>query len=110
VAEPLRAGSLRRGAAAAEDTVLGLRPGFVLLRNGQCCEDKIYLELGEAAEAATWWQHNNAPDGDLITVGAITELPISVERLRSICPGRSIPGRPRFSRPGWADPGRPGRR
>ncbi len=93
-------------APAAGDTTLGLLPGFVLLRNGQCCEDKIYLELGVAAEAAAWWQHNSAPHGDLITVGAITELRVPVEQLRALCPGRSVPGRPRFSRPGWADPGR----
>jgi hypothetical protein len=103
VAESLQAEG--GGAAAAEPGALGLQPGFVLLRNGQCCEDKIYLELGLAAEAAAWWQHNNASDGDRITVGAITELRIPIDQLRSLCPGRSIPGRPRFSHPGWADPG-----
>lgn len=96
-------------APAARGTPLGLLPGFALLRNGQCCEDKIYLELGVAVEAAAWWQHNNAPGGDLITVGAITDLRVPVEQLRALCPGRSIPGRPRFSRPGWADPAPPGR-
>jgi hypothetical protein len=96
-------------APAAGDTSLGLLPGFALLRNGQCCEDKIYLELGVAAEAAAWWQHNNAPGGDLITVGAIIALRVPVEELKALCPGRSIPGRPRFSRPGWADPGSPAR-
>jgi len=101
--------AVRDVAPAAGDTPLGLLPGFVLLRNGQCCEDRIYLELGVAAEAAAWWQHNNAPDGDLITVGAIFALRVPVEQLQALCPGRSIPGRPRFSCPGWADPGPPGR-
>ena len=87
----------------------GLLPGFALLRNGQCCEDKIYLELGVAAEAAAWWQHNNAPSADLITVGAISELAILVPELRLGYPGRDIPGQPRFFRPGWADPGPTGR-
>jgi hypothetical protein len=90
-------------------TDLGLLPGFALLRNGQCCEDKIYLELGVAAEAAAWWQHNHAPGADLITVGAMMELSIPVPELRVRYPVRDIPGQPRFSRPGWADPGPPGR-
>ncbi len=102
-----QAAALCDAAVGGADADLGLLAGYALLRNGQCCEDKIYLELGVAAEAAAWWQHNNAPGDDLITVGAITELRVPVQRLRVICPGRGIPGQPRFSHPGWTDPGPP---
>jgi hypothetical protein len=29
-----------------------MHPGYVLLRNGQCCDDKIYGDLGLTAELA----------------------------------------------------------
>jgi hypothetical protein len=64
----------------------GMHPGYVLLNNGQCCDDKIYGDLGMTAELAAWWQHNRAASRDVITVGAITELPIPVNTLRVMHP------------------------
>jgi len=55
----------------------GMHPGYVLLSNGQCCDDTIRLDLGMTAELAAWWQHNRAAANEVITVGAITELRMS---------------------------------
>ena len=64
----------------------GMHPGYVLLSNGQCRDGTIRLDLGMTAEFAAWWQHIKAADGEVITVGAITELPIPVDKLRSCTP------------------------
>jgi hypothetical protein len=85
----------------------GMHPGYVLLRNGECCDDKIYPDLGMTSELAAWWQHNNAADGEVISVGAITALAIPVETLRTMFPVRSKPSPGRLGREGWADPGEP---
>ena len=87
----------------------GMHPGYVLLSNGQCCDDTIRLDLGMTAELAAWWQHNRAAANEVITVGAITELPIPVDKLRVMHPVRQIlaadwPG-PGFEN--WQDPGPP---
>ena len=66
----------------------GKHPGYVLLRNGECCDNKIYPDLGMTAELAAWWQHNNAPGGQVISVGGITALAIPVETLRTRFPAR----------------------
>ena len=85
----------------------GRQPGYVLLRNGDCCDDKIYPDLGMTAELAAWWQHNNAADGEVISVGSITALAIPVEILRTRFPvrGKLSPGW--LGRDDWADPGEP---
>jgi hypothetical protein len=86
---------------------LGRHPGYVLLRDGECCDREIYADLGMTAELAAWWQFNNAADGEVISVGGITALEIPVETLRTSFPVRSElpPGWP--GRKGWADPGPP---
>jgi hypothetical protein len=33
-----------------------MHPGYVLMSNGQCCDDKIYLDLGMTAEFSAWWR------------------------------------------------------
>ncbi len=85
----------------------GKHPGYVLLRNGECCDDKIYPDVGMTAELAAWWQHNNAPGGEVISVGGITALAIPVETLRTRFPvrGKLSPGW--LGRQDWADPGAP---
>jgi hypothetical protein len=80
--------------------------GYVLLSNGQCCDDKIYADLGMTAELAAWWQQNRAGN-EKVTVGAISELAIPVNTLRIMHPVRHLlsadwPGK---GEPGWADPG-----
>ncbi len=79
-----------------------MHPGYVLLRDGKCCDDKIYPSLGMTAELAAWWQRNNAARGEIISVGAITALAVPVETLRTKFPVRGM------LPPGW--PGRPGGR
>jgi hypothetical protein len=66
-----------------------------LLRNGECCDDKMYPDLGMTAELAAWWQHNNALGGEVISVGAITALAIPVDHVSG--PQQAFPGlvRPR---------------
>jgi len=90
-------------------TDLGTHPGYVLLSNGQCCDDKIYSDLGQTAELAAWWQHNRAAEGDVISVGAITELAIPVATLRIMHPVRHslAPDWPGEGFEGWEDPGPP---
>ena len=85
----------------------GQHPGYALLRNGECCDDKIYPDLGMTAELAAWWQHNNAPGGEVISVGAIMALAIPVETLRTTFPvrGKLPPGW--LGREDWTDPGAP---
>ena len=85
----------------------GRHPGYVLLRDGACCDDKIYPGLGMTAELAAWWQRNKAPGGEVISVGAITALAIPVETLRTMFPvrGKLPPGW--LGRQDWADPGQP---
>lgn len=88
-------------------TAPGMHPGYVLLSNGQCCDDKIYLDLGMTAELAAWWQRNNAGEDEVITVGAVTALAIPVDTLRQMHPVRGLLS---FSSPeyaGWIDPGPP---
>jgi hypothetical protein len=68
----------------------GMHPGYVLLSNGQCCNDKIRADLGMAAEFAAWWQHNRAAGSEVITVGAIAELPMPVSKLRVMHPVRHL--------------------
>ncbi len=46
----------------------GMHPGYVVLSDSQCCDDKIYPGLGLTAELAAWWQHNQACDAEVITV------------------------------------------
>ena len=85
----------------------GMHPGYVLLSNGQCCDGTIRLDLGMTAEFAAWWQHIKAADGEVITVGAITELPIPVDKLRVMYPVRQMLS-PEWPGPGfedWEDPG-----
>ena len=77
----------------------GMHPGYVLLSNGRCCDDTIRLDLGMTAELAAWWQHNRAAANEVITVGAITELPIPVDKLRVMHPVRQILA------PDWAGSG-----
>jgi hypothetical protein len=83
-----------------------MHPGYVLLRDGECCDDKIYPDLGMTAELAAWWQLNNAAVGEVISVGGITALAVPVETLRTKFPVRSVskgwPGRK-----DWTDPGAP---
>ena len=86
-----------------------MHPGYVLLSNGQCCDDKIYSDLGQTAELAAWWQRNRASQEEVITVGAVVALAIQVDTLRQMYPVR---GSLSFTAPeyeGWADPGPPGR-
>jgi hypothetical protein len=88
----------------------GMHPGYVLLSNGLCCDDKIYMDLGQTAELAAWWQHNRAASGDVITVGAIIELAIPVDTLRRMHPvrGSLSPDWPEDDGfEGWEDPGPP---
>jgi hypothetical protein len=88
----------------------GMHSGYVLLSNGLCCDDKIYMDLGQTAELAAWWQHNRAVNGDVITVGAITELAIPVDTLRRMHPvrGSLSPDWPEDDGfEGWEDPGPP---
>jgi len=87
----------------------GIHAGYVLLRNGQCCDDKIYADLGMAAELAAWWQLNCGAEGDVVTVGAVTELAIPVATLRIMHPVRHLlsPDWPGNGRGQWADPGPP---
>lgn len=85
----------------------GRHPGYVLLRNGGCCDDKIYPDLGMTAELAAWWQHNNAPGGEVISVGGITALAIPVETLRTMFPVRGKLSRGWLGRADWTDPGAP---
>ena len=85
----------------------GKHPGYVLLRNGECCDDKIYPSLGMTAELAAWWQRNNAPGGEVISVGAITALAIPVETLRTIFPVRGELSPGWLGRENWTDPGAP---
>jgi len=94
-------------------TDLGRHPGYVLLRNGECCDDKIYPDLGMTAELAAWWQHNNAAVGEVISVGVITALAAPVETLRTMFPVRGKlspgwPGRENWPIPGSRAAGRPG--
>jgi hypothetical protein len=42
------------------------------------------------AELAAWWQHNRAAGNEVITVGAITELPIPVSKLWAMHPVRHM--------------------
>jgi hypothetical protein len=86
----------------------GLHPGYVLLSNGQCCDDKIRADLGMTAELA-WWQHNRAAGNEVITVGAITELPIPVSKLRVMHPVRHMlaPEWPGEGFEDWEGPGPP---
>jgi len=67
-----------------------MHPGYVLLSNGQICDGVIRVDLGMTAELAAWWQHNRAADDEAITVGAITELPIPVGKLRVMYPVRHM--------------------
>jgi hypothetical protein len=53
----------------------GMHPGYVLLSNGQCCDDTIRLDLGMTAELAAWWQHNRAAANEVITVGRSLSFP-----------------------------------
>jgi hypothetical protein len=87
----------------------GIHPGYVLLSNGQCCDDKIYADLGMTAELAAWWQRNNAGDGEVITVGAITGLAVPVDTLRIMHPVRHLLAAdwPGGTHQGWEDPGPP---
>jgi hypothetical protein len=85
----------------------GMHPGYVLLRDGECCDDKIYLDLGMTAEIAAWWQHNNAADSEVISVGAIMALAIPVETLRTMFPVRGELSPGWVGREAWADPGAP---
>jgi hypothetical protein len=87
----------------------GMHPGYVLLSNGQCCDDTIRADLGMTAELAAWWQHNKAADEEAITVGVITELPIPVDKLRVMHPVRQMlsPGWPGPGFEDWEDPGPP---
>jgi hypothetical protein len=86
-----------------------MHPGYVLLSNGQCCDDKIRADPGMTAGLAAWWQHNRAADGEVITVGAIAELAIPVGKLRvmHLC----VTCWPRSGRgegfEDWEDPGPP---
>jgi hypothetical protein len=84
-----------------------MQPGYVLLRDGECCDDKIYPDLGMTAELAAWWQRNNAAGGEVISVGAITALAIPVEMLRTMFPVRGTLSQGWPGRENWADPGTP---
>jgi hypothetical protein len=88
----------------------GTHLGYVLFSNGQCCDDKIYTDLGMTAELAAWWQRNRAAEGEVITVGAISPLVIPVDTLRQMHPVRGLlsPDWPGYE--GWTDPGPPGTR
>ena len=73
------------------------------------CDDTIRVDLGMTAELAAWWQHNRAAANQVITVGAITELPIPVDKLWVMHPVRQILA-PDWPGPGfenWQDPGPP---
>ncbi len=83
----------------------GKHPGYVLLRDGECCDGKIYPDLGMTAELAAWWQRNKAAAGEVISVGAITALAIPVETLRTMFPVRGKLSRGWSGREDWADPG-----
>ena len=85
----------------------GRHPGYVLLRNGGCCDDKIYPDLGTTAELAAWWQYNKAAIGGVISVGGITALAIPVETLRTMFPVRGKLSRGWLGRADWTDPGAP---
>jgi hypothetical protein len=52
-----------------------MHPGYVLLSNGQCCDDTIRRDLGMTAELAAWWQHNRAAANEVITVGRSLSFP-----------------------------------
>jgi hypothetical protein len=84
-----------------------MHPGYVLLRNGECCDDKIYPDLGVTAELAAWWQQNNAADGEVFSVGGITALAIPVETLRTMFPARGRLSPDWLGRTDWIDPGTP---
>jgi hypothetical protein len=84
-----------------------MHPGYVLLRDGKCCDDKIYPSLGMTAELAAWWQLNNAVGNEVISVGAVTALAIPVETLRTRFPVRGMLPRGWPGREDWADPGEP---
>jgi hypothetical protein len=86
----------------------GMHPGYVLLSNGRCCDDKIYADLGQTAELAAWWQRNRATEGEVITVGAISPLVIPVDTLRKMHPVRGTLSPDWPGHEGWADPGPPG--
>jgi hypothetical protein len=47
---------------------------------------RIRADLGMTAGLAAWWQHNRAAGSEVITVGAIAELPIPVGKLRVMHP------------------------
>jgi len=87
----------------------GMHPGYVLLSNGRCCDDTIRLDLGMTAELAAWWQHNRAAAHEVITVGAITELPIPVTSCGSctLCAPETGPGLAGPGLENWQDPGPP---
>jgi hypothetical protein len=83
-----------------------MHPGYVRLSNGQCCDNKIRAGLGMRAGLAAWWQHNRAAGNDVITVGAITGLPIPVCTPRVMHPVRHVlaPEWPGEGFEGGADP------
>jgi hypothetical protein len=85
----------------------GMHPGYVLLRDGECCDDKIYPDLGMTAELAAWWQHNNTTGGEVISVGAITALATPVEMLRTLFPARDKLSPGLLGHEDWTDPGDP---
>ena len=84
----------------------GMHPGYVLMSDGQCRDDKVYSDLGMTAELAAWWQCNRAAEGEVITVGAITPLAIPVDTLRQMYPVRDLLSAGWCE--GWTDPGPPG--
>jgi hypothetical protein len=87
----------------------GTHPGYVLLSNGQCCDDKIYSGLGMTAELAARWQRNRAGADEVITVGAISPLAVPVDTLRQMYPVRDmLSARWPAGYEGWTDPGPPG--
>ena len=85
----------------------GMHPGYVLLRDGECCDDKIYPDLGMTAEIAAWWQHNNTAAGEVISVGTVTALATPVEMLRTLFPARGKVSPASLGHGEWADPGEP---
>ena len=105
----MRGGQPLRAIRAPVASDPGMYPGYVLLSNGQCCDDKIRAGLGMRAGLAAWWQHNRAAGDDVIPVGAITELPIPVCTLRVMHPVRNVlaPEWPGEGFEGGEDPGPP---
>jgi hypothetical protein len=57
------------------------------------------------AELAAWWQRNQAADGEVITVGAVTALAIPVQTLRGMFTVRHMLSPDWPGREGWIDPG-----